>query len=156
MGIDYWQIALFPITENMKNKTSRADFKTVRPKNTALLKSVSSNGKGKYETVVTGGNFTPSLTAKDLEPGNAICGKIVAIEDWEHKKMKGTKMLLRNGETEFEFPLYGGIAHALATYQQAKELNRKKAVGLNVRLTYQGLGEHKGKEFQAFEVAVAQ
>ena len=147
--------ALFPITENMKSKTSRADFKNSRPKNTALLKSVSSNGKGKYETIATGGNFTPSLTAKDLEPGDSVCGKIVSIEDWSHKKMKGTKMLLRNGETEFEFPLYGGIAHALAVHQKSDELNRKKAVGLNVRLTYQGLGEHKGNEFQSFEVAVA-
>lgn len=140
----------------MKSKTSRADFKPAkRPKNTALLEQVSSNGKTKYEAVQTGGDFTPSLTAKDLEPGDTVCGEIRAIEDWQHKKMRGTKMLLRNGKTEFEFPLYGGIAHALAVHQKADELNRKKAIGLNIRLTYQGLGEHKGNEFQSFEVAVA-
>jgi len=141
--------------QNMKSKTSRADFKSNRHKNTALLNSVSSNGKSKYETVQTGGDFTPSLTAKDMEPGDVVCGEILSIEDWSHKKMKGTKMLLRNGKTEFEFPLYGGIEHALKTHQKADTLNRKKAIGLNVRLTYQGVGEHKGNEFQSFEVAVA-
>ena len=143
----------------MKSKTSRADFKLAKTRNTALAASVASNGKTKYQTVETGVSFTPSLSAKDLAAGDTVCGEIVSVEDWQgtgaHKKKKGTKMLLRNGELEFEFPLYGGIAYALAKHQGKDELDRKKIIGLNVRLTYQGLGEHKGNEFQSFEVAVA-
>jgi hypothetical protein len=139
----------------MKSKTSRADFKRTRVDNSAAVNKAakSSNGKHKWTTIEN--EFLPSLRGEELA-GATVEGKIVAIEDWKHGGMAGTSLTLDNDGFQYKVPLYGSISYRLAKHQGAKELNRKKAIGLLIRLTHVGTKPGKGgKDMQLFDVAVA-